>query len=190
MDNFTFAMVLLAIGFACLILEVFVPSSGVLGVLCGLSLTGSVILGFMSGSTTGAGILAFVIVSVPACLVLAVRYWPETPIGKMILIQRPENPDELLPETVAYRGLRELIGKRGRAKSLMLPAGSVLIEGKIYDAVSDGVTIDAGQTVLVVDVQTQRLVVRPDATLFAEPLDPPTSGAPLGEKFADPFADG
>ena len=50
----------------------------------------------------------------------------------------------------------------------MLPSGMVVIDGKTYDAVSEGVPIEAEQTVLVVGVSTQRLVVRPDTTIRAE----------------------
>ena len=46
MDFFTWALILLAFGMVCLVLEFFVPSSGVLGVLCALSLAGAIVLGF------------------------------------------------------------------------------------------------------------------------------------------------
>ncbi len=162
MDYFTWALILLALGLLCLVLEFFIPSSGMLGLLCGMSLIGSIVLGFMSGSNTGAGLLLGIMLVVPAMLFAAIHYWPETAIGKMILIPRPSHADEMLPDTHAYRGLHELVGKRGIAKSLMLPGGIVHVEGKNYDAVSEGTVIEAGQRVLVVQISTQRLVVRAD----------------------------
>lgn len=162
MDYLTWALILLAFGLVCLVLEFFVPSSGVLGVLCALSLVGAVVLGFMSGSNTGAALLLGIMIVVPAALFVGVHYWPDTAIGRMILIPRPSHADEVLPETHQYRGLRELVGKRGTAKSLMLPGGIVQIEGKNYDAISEGTVIEAGQRVLVVQISTQRLVVRAD----------------------------
>ena len=98
----------------------------------------------------------------PAALAAAVKWWPDTPIGRMMLIPLPKSPEEVLPETENYRGLKNLVGKRGTARGLMLPSGIVLIDNKPYDAVSEGMTIEAGQNVLVVAVSTQRLVVRPD----------------------------
>lgn len=162
MDYLTWALILLAFGLVCLVLEFFIPSSGVLGVLCALSLIGAVVLGFMSGSNTGAALLLGIMIVVPAALFAGVHYWPDTAIGRMILIPRPGHADEVLPETHQYRGLRELVGKRGLAKSLMLPGGIVQIEGKNYDAISEGTVIEAGQRVLVVQISTQRLVVRAD----------------------------
>lgn len=169
MDYFTWALILLAFGLFCLVLEFFVPSSGMLGVLCALSLIGSIVLGFMSGTTTGAAMLLGVLICVPAFLFAAVHLWPNTSLGKMILNEPPAHADEVLPETHSYRGLRELVGKRGTAKSLMLPGGIVQIEGKNYDAISEGTPIEAGQRVLVVQISTQRLVVRADDGSFEPP---------------------
>src|ERR1043165_9427933 len=107
MDYFTWALILLAFGMFCLILEFFVPSSGVLGMLCALSLIGAIVLGFMSGTTTGAALLLGVLMVVPAILFAAIQYWPETSIGKMILNTPPSHADEVLPETPSYRGLRD-----------------------------------------------------------------------------------
>ena len=67
----------------------------------------------------------------------------------------------MLPDTEEYHRRDRLVGKRGVAKSELLPSGDVVIEGRVYDAVSNGVVISAGQAVRVIDVNTQRLVVRP-----------------------------
>jgi hypothetical protein len=43
----------------------------------------------------------------------------------------------------------------------MLPSGAVRIANRNYDAISAGVPVDAGQKIKVVDVRTNRIVVRP-----------------------------
>jgi membrane-bound ClpP family serine protease len=196
MDYFTWALILLAFGMLCLVLEFFVPSSGVLGMLCALSLVGAIVLGFMSGTTTGAALLLGILMIVPGILFAAIHYWPETSIGKMIL-NEPAHADEVLPETPSYRGLRDLVGKRGTAKSLMLPGGIVQIEGKNYDAISEGTPIEAGQRVLVVQISTQRLVVRADDGSYEPPphkqepqlaRSTPLESPPPAD-IADPFAE-
>jgi membrane-bound ClpP family serine protease len=187
-----FAILLLALGLIFLVLEFFIPSGGGLAVLCALSLLGAIIVGFMAGPWTGAAILMTEVLIVPAALAAAVKWWPETPIGRLILIPRPASPDEVLPETENYRGLKDLVGKRGTARGLMVPSGTVLIENRQYDAVSEGTTIEAGQNVLVVGVSTQRLVVRPDHTIRAELVEPAAAAAtvdPLAQQIADPFAE-
>lgn len=169
----TWALVLLGLGLIFLVLEFFIPSSGTLAVMCALSLLAAIGVGFASGPWTGLFILVTISVVVPAALVAAVQWWPETPIGRMILIQRPKSSDDVLPETPAYRTLKDLIGRRGLAKGVMLPSGVVVVEGKPYDAVSEGSPIEAGQPIIVVNVETQRLIVRPDNTIRAELVSPP-----------------
>ena len=194
-DPAVFSILLLVVGLVFLVLEFFIPSGGSLAVLCALSLLGAIVVGFMAGPWTGLTILVVESLVVPAALMAAVRWWPETPIGRMILIQRPKSPDDVLPDTEGYRGLKDLIGKRGTARGTMLPSGIVVVNGKPYDAVSEGTPIEAGQTVLVVSVSTQRLVVRPDTTIRAELVEsapsaaPVVSGDPLAQQIADPFAE-
>jgi len=194
-DYATWAILLLLLGLLLLVLEFFVPSGGTLAVICALSLLAAIVAGFLAGPWTGALILLAVCVIVPASAGAAVRWWPDTPIGKLMLIQRPRSSDEVLPETVAYRGLRDLVGRRGQAKGLMLPSGLVLIDGKTYDAVSEGMPIESGEQVIVVHVSTQRLIVRADHTIRAEladaqPTVPPRNpNEPLVADIPDPFAE-
>ena len=168
MDAATWAFILLLLGLVFLVLEFFIPSSGALAVMCALSLMAAIGIGFAAGPWTGLSILVTVCVVVPAALVAAVHWWPETPIGRMILIQRPKSSDEVLPQTPAYRTLKDLVGHRGLAKGLMVPSGAVVIDGKLHEAVSEGMPIEAGQPIIVVGISTQRLIVRPDNTIRAE----------------------
>jgi hypothetical protein len=74
----------------------------------------------------------------------------------------------------------------------MLPGGLVVIDGKTYDAVSEGVPIEPNQPVVVVNVSTQRLVVRPDLgpdrpSATAGPSSKPAD--PLRQELPDPFAE-
>jgi membrane-bound ClpP family serine protease len=195
MDAATWSLLLLAVGLTFLVLEFFVPSGGALAVVCALSLLAAIVVGFNAGPWTGMFILLTVCLVVPSASAAAVHWWPDTPFGKLILIQRPKSSDEVLPETVAYRGLKHLVGRRGTAKGLMLPSGLVFIDGKSYDAVSEGVAIEGGQPILVVSVSTQRLIVRPDHTIVAQLANSEPAAAasqpsePLIADIPDPFAE-
>jgi membrane-bound ClpP family serine protease len=188
------AILLLVLGLVFLVLEFVIPSGGALAVMCALSFLAAIIVGFLAGTWTGATILLAVCVIVPSAAAAAIRWWPDTPVGRLVLIQRPRSSDEVLPDTIAYRGLKKLIGRRGQARGLMLPSGSVVIDGKLYDAVSEGVAIEPHQAIIVVGVSTQRLVVRPDNTIPAELADAPAASAPastdpLMDDVPDPFAE-
>ena len=168
MSLLLWALLLLFAGCVFLALEFFVPSSGTLGVLAALSFVAAIVLAFMAGPVYGTGTFVAVLIIVPTACVLAVKYWPETPIGRMILIQLPKSPEEVLPQTQAYLGMQHLVGRHGITKSLMMPGGVVEIDHKSYDAVSDGMAIEPGTRILVVAISTQRVVVRPDDTIQAE----------------------
>lgn len=174
MSLLLWALVLLLAGCVFLVLEFFIPSSGMLGVMAALSFVAAVVVAFMAGPAYGTFTFIAVLVIVPVACVLAVKYWPETPIGRMMLIQRPESPEAVLPQTEAYRGMQHLVGRHGLAKCLMMPGGVVEIDHKSYDAVSDGMAIESGTRIVVVGISTQRVVVRPDDIIspgqYSEPL--------------------
>jgi membrane-bound ClpP family serine protease len=188
------AVLLLVLGIGCLVLEMFIPSGGLLGVMAALSIVAAIVLAFMSGPLAGLAMTITVTLLIPIMLAAAVKYWPETPLGRLILLRRPQGADEVLPQTEAYRTINALVGKRGVAKSLMLPSGVVLVEGKTYDAVSNGLPIDSGQKIRVIGIDTQRLMVRVDDEPFKEPVSTaeqgeqvPFSQSPL-PGIEDPFA--
>src|SRR5206468_57551 len=194
MTPLTWSILLLVLGLVFLVVEFFIPSGGALAVMCALSFLAAIIVGFIAGPWTGTIVLLIICLVVPSAAAAAVRWWPDTPIGKLVLIQRPRSADDVLPETMAYRGLKDLVGRRGKSKGLMVPSGSVVIEGKTYDAVSEGMPIEPQQSVIVIGVSTQRLVVRPDNTIQAQlvsekiPL-PANPNEPLIADIPDPFAE-
>src|SRR6187455_1565176 len=111
MTPVTWAILLLVLGLVFLVLEFFVPSGGALAVMCALSFLGAIAVGFAAGPWTGMIILLIVCLIVPSACAAAVQWWPDTPIGRMILIQRPKTSDEVLPETAAYRTFKDLVGR-------------------------------------------------------------------------------
>jgi len=154
-------MLLMATGLALVILEVFVPSGGMLGLLSAMALTGSIVLAFYNrGVEVGLVFLLIAAIGAPAVLIGAFRWWPYTPMGRRILLQIPTQ-EEVMPDTPRRRALRQMVGKVGVAKTLMLPSGAVVIEGTTVDALSEGMPIEAGQKVLVVEVRGNVVLVRP-----------------------------
>lgn len=183
------ALGLLLLGFFLLALEFFVPSSGVLGVLSTLCIVGALVMAARVGVGPFLFVMLTVIVVVPASLAAAARWWPDTPIGRRIVI-RPPQEDEVLPESIASGSLKQLLGKRGKAKSDMLPSGAVVIQGRTYDAVSDGMAINAGQPIIVTGLDMQVLIVRPDeAPIAAELAQRSPADDPLARPIEDPFED-
>ena len=144
------------LGCCLVVLEVFIPSSGLLSVLSAAAFLGSVYFAFQRGPTTGVAFLASIVVAVPLFLGLAVKVWPRTPMGKAFMGELPSE-EEVMP----YDPRRGLVGKIGIARTKMLPSGAIEIEGHMIDAVSQGQAIEPGQYVVVLEVRSNRVVVRP-----------------------------
>jgi membrane-bound serine protease (ClpP class) len=53
-----------------------------------------------------------------------------------------------------------LVGKRGKALSLLRPAGIAIIEGKRYDVVSEGEFIQKDEEVEVTEVIGSKIIVK------------------------------
>ena len=176
MNPLLWVIALLAVGLAVMVLEVFVPSGGVLGFVSVVALLAAVATAFMElGPMAGMTVLAITVVSVPTVLGLAFRWFPETPLGRRVL---PAPPDvaEMLPDAPHRRRTRDLIGHRGRAVSDLLPWGSVAVAGDAWEAVSESGPISSGVAVEVVGVQGRALVVRPAEESAWE--GPPGGGLP------------
>lgn len=191
MDPLAWAMILFVIGLTLAVLELFIPSGGILGVTALLALVAAVWMAFHRGPWTGLGFLAGVVVLVPGAVALALRWWPDTPLGRRILLRAPKS-DEVLPDTDQRRELKSLIGKVGEARTLMTPAGAVHVAGRTIDAISVGVAIEPGQRVRVVEVRGTRVVVQPTTDELsgadaADPLNQPIDALGL-DPFEDPLA--
>jgi membrane-bound serine protease (ClpP class) len=148
-----------ALGFV--ILEAFLPSAGILSLLAAISVIVSISLAFTIGVGSGVMFLAIAAFGMPLLALAMLKFWPHTPIGQLILIARPENQDDVLPETEEYRGMRGMIGRQGIARSKMLPSGAVAIENRIFDAMTTGVAVEAGELVEVIGVDMGHLIVEP-----------------------------
>jgi len=161
MDPLVWSALLLLLGLALLFAEVFVPSGGVLGFLSIVSLVSGVIWAFYyRGPQAGFLFLVMTVVLAPVALVAAFRWWPKTPMGRRLLLDVPTS-EEVLPDTPQRRALRQLVGKIGVAKSLMLPSGAVEIDGQAHQALSEGPAIEPGQRIRVIEVRGNRVLVRP-----------------------------
>lgn len=191
MESIVWPIVLMLLGLGLVCLEIFVPSAGLLGVLATVAVVSSIVVAFSHSLMLGTLMLLVATIAVPVVVALGIQWWPHTPIGKLLLIKRPASQDEVLPDTEEYHRRDRLVGKRGMAKTELLPSGDVVVEGRVYDAMSNGVVISAGQAVRVIDVNTQRLVVRPlsDAETRAEAGSGDILSTPIDALGIDPFDD-
>jgi membrane-bound serine protease (ClpP class) len=157
-------------GIFCVLAEIFVlPGFGVLGLGGGLLVIASLVLASQSfvvpvndyqmrqmqwsltgilGAVAGVAVLAAVVQ----------RWLPKTPGLRGVLLAPPaEAPfDDADPQA--------LVGAQGTTTTRLAPAGKARIAGEVRDVTADGLLIEPGVGVRVVEVRGGRLVVRPVET--------------------------
>ena len=172
MDSGHYAVLLLAVGLAVLVIEIFVPSGGLLAVLTLMCLTGGLIFAFQEWwGTDPAAFWLYVgsaVVLVPATVTGAFVMLPRTKLGRRLL-QEPPTAEELAPMAAEGARLAALVGRRGVTLTPHSPGGMVEVEGERHHAEARGPMLDPGRPVEVVGVRGRRLVVRlADAAAPAE----------------------
>ena len=162
MNTLIWPAAILFLSVTLLVLEMFIPSGGILGFLSVVAMIASIVVAFHNGGIDfGTGFLIVTTVVFPTMIVLVMRWWPQTPIGRRILNRPSDRAKNILPND--SRQIQQLIGKRGRSKCAMLPAGAIVVDGRTYDAITRGMPIEADQIVEVIEVSGNRIVVAPSA---------------------------
>jgi membrane-bound serine protease (ClpP class) len=136
-------------GFVFLVLEVFVPSGGILGILS-LGCTG---FGVFSLFHQGHTIIATL------ALVLSIGFFLTM---VRLMIRRLKFPAALPPDTSnsVDRRIADLVSREGITVTALRPAGMAMIDGRKVDVVTLGEFIEKDVPIRVVDNSGNRVVVR------------------------------
>ncbi len=157
MSPLMLALILLVAGLCLAVLEVFIPSAGVLGFVAAVLMVASVIYAYVKcDMATGTAFLGATVVFVPILIGMAMRIWPHTPIGRMVLLDSAIDSQEDEQERAARNSL---VGQRGIARSRLLPGGIVEIDGQQHDVVIIGSPAEKGDLVEVVEVEGNHILV-------------------------------
>lgn len=137
------------------VIDVFLPTGGILLILSGIAAVGAILFGFREGTTTGLIVTIIVLASIPVIFYAAIKLWPHTPIGRRILLSPPNSVGSSPMEQIAG-----LIGIVVKNTWPLAPMGQIKIGSQRYSArSSDGRLIDPGTRVKVIDYQEGILVV-------------------------------
>lgn len=168
MNGIVWAVVLLVIGLAVMMLEVFLPSGGVLGFVSVVAIVSAIVTAFVQqGVLAGFVMLGMSIGLVPTVLVVAFRWFPATPLGRRVLPPPPE-PSDVLPQQAARDAAKATVGLVGTVVDELVPWGRVLVADRLHEAMSEGGVVAAGTPIEVIGTQGTSLVVR-----RREPPQPP-----------------
>lgn len=149
----TVAFLLLGLGLLLIVAEVFFPSLGLLGVLATAAIVGAIVMAFKAGS--GPSFTLVVAIVVPMTVMLGMRLFPKSPLGKHMVLGGPSFDVGVEADTER----NALLGCTGLVEASLRPAGIARIEGQRMDVVSRGEAIEKGALVRVIDIHGNRIVV-------------------------------
>lgn len=145
---------ILILGFLLIAAEIFViPGFGVAGVAGALVLIVGVVVAFINlGPAWGVGSLLI------ALAITAGGLWlfPRTRAGKRMVLSASQKG-----QTSADASSARYLGAEGTAVTPLRPSGTVAIGDEHIDVVTDGVYVEAGRRVAVVQIEGSRIVVEP-----------------------------
>ena len=150
-------ILLMIIGFGLIVLEVLIPSLGVITVAAVGCIVASLFLGFSYSPALGLGLIVGALLGIPIILVLAFKLFPETPLGRHMMLRRKPS-DHPAPATVS--GRTDLVGKEGVARSDLRPSGVAEVDGERLDVLTRGELVEVGARIRIIENRGNRIVVR------------------------------
>ena len=185
MNPIYIAIILYISAIVLALVDLYVPSAGMLLLLSFVAAVGSVVFGFQSGTTPGMTMLTLVAASIPILGVVAIRIWPHTPVGRRIVLGLP--PEQPKDFNEKQNTLAELIGYVVASEYPLMPSGQITIDHRSYNAFAEEGYIDAGWRVEVVGVRQRDLIVRVTDKPFT-PIRPRDRIDDFGKQAATEFA--
>jgi membrane-bound ClpP family serine protease len=165
-DPIYIAIILYISAIVLALVDLYVPSAGMLVLLSLVAAVGSVMFGFQGGTTSGMTMLTLVAGSIPVLGLVAIRIWPHTPVGRRIVLGLP--PEQPTTARDEQNMLAELIGHVLVSEYPLMPGGQITIDHRPYNALAETGYIDAGQRIEVTAVRHRNLIVR----ITDKPLTP------------------
>jgi len=154
--EYALPITLLVVSLGLIVIEVFVPSFGVLTLGAVGCLIGAVWMAFQETSGFGWSLVGVAAVGVPIVLVVSFKLFPNTPLGKHMILAGPKSRKA----APARSGRSDLVGKLGRASSDLRPSGTAKFDGERLDVVTRGELIEAGSEIEVIENRGNRIIVK------------------------------
>ena len=154
--------ILLAAGVVLGVLEIFVPTGGLLAAATATCFVASVVMFFLHGALWGFAALLAYSAGAPFAVVFAFRMWTRTPIARKMVLGSTEGAasgDEG-PAPVPTAAGTVPVGAEGTALTTLRPVGLVRFGELRVEAVAAMGLIEAGTAVTVVESTPLRVVVR------------------------------
>lgn len=158
--NALIPMIILFVGLLFCMLEIIVPGFGVFGIMGVIFSIGGVVARIIMGVTWLQVLILFLlVVSITAITILLVSLLAKMGVlGKTAIVQeKTAVPTDYEKPT---KEQKKLIGKVGFAHTDFKTSGKLIINGEIYDAMSEGEFIDKGEKIKVIEIKNNTIIVK------------------------------
>ena len=155
----TLTLILLyGIGALVLIAEFFIPSHGILTVTGLGFLVAAVAMTFRISAGAGYISVVSLLILLPVAAVVAIKYWPNTWMGRKIA---PPNPVLTHEDTGNIdEKLQPFIGRHGRSITPLRPIGTCVFDGQRLECVAEVGMIERDLPIKAVGIRGRNLAVR------------------------------
>ncbi len=151
-----FAVLLLVACAALLVLEIFIPSLGLISLFAMACLAGGIWIFFQYTALGWIGVV-IAIVLIPAVWIIVYKLLPKTKIGRILELKKVEQANGGIPD---LDQLESLLGKTGVVAKPLRPVGICDFGGNKVVCVSETGFIEKETTVKVIHVEGNKITVR------------------------------
>lgn len=153
-----FALFLFGLCAVLLVLEIFVPSFGLLTVCSLASLAGGVSIFFKFGPISGWIGVGAAVVIIPIVWIITYRLFPKTPFGKHVTLGKPDREKgDGIPD---MKDIEAMLGADGIVITPLRPVGMCNFDGKRIECVAETGYIERESKIRVIHVEGTQLTVR------------------------------
>lgn len=148
-------------GVVLIVAEFFLPGM-ICGIVGGLSLLAGGIYGVYAFPEYAFFIVVVYLFGAVAAIVAGVFVFPKSPVGKRMILAEGIDGDA---DWVSDKSDESLLGQQGECFTALRPSGTIMVNDRRVDAVTNGDYIDKGATVRILEVHGNRVVVELVETL-------------------------
>jgi membrane-bound serine protease (ClpP class) len=155
---FLLGLLLIILAAVLLVVEIFVPSFGLLSICAITSLVGGIWLFFKESTAAGWAGVCIAAVVVPIVWIITYRLFPKTSFGKSVTLEGPErDKGDAIPDTP---DLVKMLGETGVVISPLRPVGMCDFDGERLECVAETGYVEKDVTIKVIRVEGTQLTVR------------------------------
>ena len=153
-------LILLALAFAVVVIDLFLPTAGILAAVSLVLAIAGVICLFRYDVKWGFTGAALVVIGGPSLFFFGFKLMPHTPLGRKLILGADKMDGDQPPPDLASP-LTALIGREGVVLTDLRPVGTIRIDGDKHEATSETMLVRAGTLVRVTGTDGLSLKVRP-----------------------------